>query len=60
LLVHRARFYFSGENLLTFSKLPEMYEPETTVASNPRDGGVDMGEIYPINRSFSFGVNIAF
>ncbi|MGV3502602.1 MAG: TonB-dependent receptor [Adhaeribacter sp.] len=60
LLVHRARVYFSGENLLTFSKLPKMYEPETTVAANPRDGGVDMGEIYPINRSFSFGLNLAF
>jgi len=60
LFIHRARIYVSGENLLTFSKLPKMYEPETAVASNPRDGGVDMGEIYPINQMFSLGVNLTF
>jgi TonB-linked SusC/RagA family outer membrane protein len=60
LSIHRARFYVSGENLLTFSKLPKMYEPETTVASSQRDGGVDMGEIYPINQMFSLGVNLSF
>lgn len=58
--VHSARIYVSGENLLTFSKLPEMYEPETAVASNPGDGGVDMGEIYPISQMFSMGVNLRF
>lgn len=55
-----ARLYVSAENLLTFSRLPRMYEPETVVASNPRDGGVDMGETYPINRMFSMGVNFTF
>ncbi|KAA5549171.1 TonB-dependent receptor [Adhaeribacter rhizoryzae] len=58
--IQRARFYVSGENLLTFSKLPKMYEPETSVSSNPREGGVDMGEIYPINQMFSVGVNLSF
>ena len=58
--IQRARFYVSGENLLTFSKLPKMYEPETTISSNPREGGVDMGEIYPINQMFSVGVNLSF
>lgn len=58
--VSRARVYFSAENLLTFSTLPKLYEPETAVASNPRDGGVDMGEIYPINQMFSFGINLTF
>jgi len=60
LFIYRARIYVSGENLLTFSKLPKMYEPETAVASNPRDGGVDMGEIYPINQMFSVGINLTF
>lgn len=60
LFIYQARIYFSGENLLTFSKLPKMYEPETAVASNPRDGGVDMGEIYPINQMFSLGINLTF
>ncbi|HEY9489283.1 MAG TPA: SusC/RagA family protein, partial [Chryseosolibacter sp.] len=58
--IHSARVYVSGENLLTFTKLPKMYEPETTMASNPADGGVDMGEIYPINQMFSMGVNLTF
>lgn len=58
--ISRARIYFSGENLLTFSALPKLYEPETAVASNPRDGGVDMGEIYPINQMYSFGINLTF
>lgn len=60
IFVQSARLYVSGENLLTFSKLPKMYEPETAVASNPLDGGVDMGETYPISQMFSFGVNLIF
>ncbi|SMD13260.1 TonB-dependent receptor [Pedobacter nyackensis] len=62
LLIQRARFYVSAENLLTFSKLPKMYEPETSVAVSQRDGNGDrdMGEIYPINQMFSLGVNLSF
>lgn len=60
LFIHSARLYVSGENLLTFSKLPKLFEPETAVASNPGDGGVDIGEIYPINKMFSLGVNLKF
>jgi hypothetical protein len=60
LFIHSARVYVSGENLLTFSKLPKLYEPETTVSSNPGEGGIDMGEIYPINQMFSTGVNLTF
>jgi len=58
--IGHARIYFSGENLLTFSKLPKLFEPETFVSSNPSDGGVDLGEIYPITRMFSFGVSLTF
>ncbi len=58
--IENARVYISGENLLTFSSLPKLFEPETTVASNPADGGVDLGEIYPITQMFSVGVNLTF
>lgn len=58
--IQSARLYVSGENLLTFSKLPKMYEPETTVAASPVNGGVDMGEIYPISQMFSLGINLTF
>lgn len=60
LFVQNARLYLSAENLLTFSRLPKMYEPETAVASNPRDGGIDMGETYPISQMFSLGINFMF
>ena len=60
LSVKSARIYLSAENLLTFSRLPKMYEPETAVASNPLDGGVDLGETYPISQMYSLGVNFVF
>jgi len=53
--VKNARIY-----LLTFTPLPKLFEPETTAASNKNDGGVDLGEIYPITKMLSFGVNITF
>ena len=58
--IDKARIYFAGENLLTFSKLPKLYEPETAVASNPGNGGIDLGEIYPITRMLSFGISLTF
>lgn len=58
--IQKARVYISGENLLTFSSLPDLFEPETTVASNRREGGIDLGEIYPITQMFSFGFSLTF
>jgi len=58
--VDHARIYFSGENLLTFSKLPKLFEPETFVSSDLSMGGVDLGEIYPITKMFSFGISLTF
>jgi len=56
---NHARVYFSGENLLTFTKLPKVFDPETALASNPSNGGyLASGVIYPTNRIFSFGMNI--
>ena len=58
----KARVYFSGENLLTFTSLPKVFEPESMLASDPRNGGYTgnngEGAIYPTTKSFSFGVNI--
>lgn len=55
----KARVYFSGENLLTFTSLPKVFDPETTVASDPRNGGYTaVGTIYPLNRVISFGLNL--
>ncbi len=55
----RARIYFSGENLLTFSKLPKVFDPETAIASDSREGGyLTNGVIYPMNKIVSFGLNV--
>lgn len=55
------RVYFSGENLLVITKLPKVFDPETLFASDTRYGGyLTSGVIYPISRSFSFGLNITF
>ncbi|MCY4779610.1 TonB-dependent receptor [Sphingobacterium sp. UT-1RO-CII-1] len=55
----KARVYFSGENLLTFSGLDKVFDPETAMASDSREGGyLTNGVIYPMSKVFSFGVNI--
>lgn len=55
----RARVYFSGENLLTFSSLPKVFDPETAVASDNREGGyLTSGVIYPMSKTLSFGLNV--
>lgn len=45
------RIYFSGENLLTFTKMTKIFDPETI-------SGVDLGNVYPLSRTYSFGVSI--
>lgn len=55
----KARVYFSGENLLTFSSLPKVFDPETAIASDSReDGYLTNGIIYPMSKVFSFGLNL--
>lgn len=55
----KARIYFSGENLLTFSKLPKVFDPETAIASDSRENGyLTSGVIYPMSKVFSMGLNI--
>lgn len=52
--VSRLKIFFSGENLLTFTKVPKMYDPETL------GGGWGSGKTYPLSRTYSFGLNINF
>lgn len=55
----KARVYFSGENLLTFSSLPKVFDPETAIASDSReDGYLTNGVIYPMSKVFSLGLNL--
>jgi len=52
--IDKLRFYISGENLATFTELTDLLDPETAVSS---DGS---GLIYPLSRTFAFGVNLTF
>ena len=49
----KIRFYFSGENLWTGTKLSSLFDPETF--DDPKGWG---GCVYPLNRTLSFGVNV--
>lgn len=54
--IERLRFYFSGDNLLTFSKFPQGGDPERNYSSTKGTRLV----FYPQNRIISFGVNLEF
>ncbi len=45
------RFYVNAQNLLTFSKAYEGYDPENAVSN---------GSFYPLMKTFTFGVNVNF
>lgn len=51
----RLRVYASGENLLTFTKLSKVFDPETVGL-----GGWNDGKTYPFSTIYSFGLNINF
>ena len=48
------RIYASGENLLTITKMSKIFDPETI------SGDWGDGKVYPLLKSYSFGVNINF
>ncbi|WP_352421789.1 TonB-dependent receptor [Proteiniphilum sp.] len=60
ILLQRSRVYLSAENLLTLTKLPDNFDPETTIASDPANDGYQVGRIYPVSRILSIGVNLTF
>ncbi len=52
--VKKLRFFVTGENLLTFTKLPKNFDPEST------GGAHGAGMIYPLQINLATGVNITF
>ncbi len=46
------RFYASGQNLLTFDKMPEGIDPLIPNGSQ--------GSVYPVLKTYTFGVNVSF
>ncbi|MNY25569.1 TonB dependent receptor [compost metagenome] len=47
----KVRFYFSIENLATITKFTKALDPELTMSS---------GKVYPLQRSYSAGLNVTF
>lgn len=52
--IQKLRFYISGENLLTFSKMAKIFDPETV------GGGANNGNAYPLSQTISLGLNLTF
>lgn len=53
--ISKINLYVSGENLLTYSKLPKQFDPEVSIG----DWGI-AGRTYPMTKSISFGTKITF
>ena len=51
--IYNLRLYVSGENLLTITKLPDFYDPETLYMGFQGSG-------YPILKTWSFGLSVNF
>jgi len=50
--IQKVRIYVTGENLLTFTKLTKLFDPEAI------GGRYGSGKIYPLQKLLSFGLNI--
>ncbi|MDR2627415.1 MAG: TonB-dependent receptor [Dysgonamonadaceae bacterium] len=56
-LIDKLRIYFSGENLVTFTKLhSKVIDPEQASAT----GGSSDAIVYPFQRVYAFGIDITF
>ena len=52
--LQKVQVFFSGENLLTFTKLKGMFDPEAIYTKN--DYTSEGGKNYPMNRVVSVGL----
>jgi hypothetical protein len=52
--LNKVQVFFSGENLLTITKLKGMFDPEVIYTSN--DYNSEAGKNYPLNKVVSFGL----
>jgi len=51
------QIYFSGQNLLLLYNQNKLVDPESANFGDPEEGGV---EIYPIMKTFTLGLKVAF
>ena len=52
--ISKLRLFTTAENLLTISKMSNIFDPEAT------GGAWANGKIYPLNKTISMGVNVTF
>ena len=53
--IQKLRLFVSGENLLTFTKMIHIFDPESVGLSGWNDG-----KTYPYARVFAGGINVTF
>lgn len=58
-VIQKCRFYISGENILTMTKLAKMFDPETIDAGTNGLTG-NGGDVYPLMKTYSCGLSITF
>jgi hypothetical protein len=51
--IQKLRLYVSGENLLTFTKMSKVFDPETI-------DGTWTGNVYPLSKVISGGLSVNF
>jgi TonB-linked SusC/RagA family outer membrane protein len=57
--LQRVRVYVSGDNLVTWTKLTSVIDPEAFMGiSTPQGGPGSIGTAYPISKVYSLGVNL--
>ncbi|MBZ4188877.1 SusC/RagA family TonB-linked outer membrane protein [Niabella beijingensis] len=54
--LEKVRLFFSGENLATFTKMSKLFDPETISGGS----GTGRGNVYPLQKVYSFGINVTF
>ena len=52
--IQNLRLFVSGENLITFTKLSKTMDPETAGI------GLKGGMVYPLAKTYSFGLSVTF
>lgn len=59
--INRLRVYVSGQNLFKLTKLDKTLDPEGLEKDpDANSGGVGMGTAYPVQRTYSFGIQVQF
>ena len=59
--IKNLKIYVSAENILTFTKLPESFDPEALgVMTYGSSFSYASGTTYPMSKEISLGINITF